>query len=304
MRANTRGRRRFLADVQGWGYLSPFVIGFAVFTLVPVLVSLALSFTKYNVLSPPQWIGLDNYTNMLGSAQFWTSWRLTIVYALTTVGLTLGLGLIFALSLHKARRAAGFWRVLYYLPAIISGAGEALMLSLIWDKNGLVNLMLSLAGINGPAWFQSASFALPALILSRYWTIGNIILLFLAARASVPKDLYEVADIDGASTWQSFRVITFPMMTPIILFNLVLGVITSLQVFTQILILTEGGPAGATRLIGIHIYQLAFQNQRFGYASAVSWSLFAVAVAVSLLLIRTSGRWVHYQYDPRQGEAG
>ena len=145
---------------------------------------------------------------------------------------------------------------------------------------------------------------MPALILSRYWTIGNIILLFLAARAAVPNDLYEVADIDGASPWQSFRAITLPLMTPIILFNLILGIITSLQVFTQIMILTQGGPSGATRLVGIYIYDLAFEDQRFGYAAAVSWSLFFVALLVSLLLIRTSGRWVHYHYDATQTEAG
>ena len=180
------------------------------------------------------------------------------------------------------------WRVLFYLPALIGGAGEALMLTLVWDRHGLVNWLLSTVGIDEQAWFQNPTYAMPALILSRYWTIGNIILLFLAARASVPKDLYEVADIDGASAWRSFRAITLPLMTPIILFNLVLGIITSLQVFTQVMILTEGGPAGATRLVGIYIYELAFVNQRFGYAAAVSWSLFVVALLVSLLLIRTS----------------
>jgi multiple sugar transport system permease protein len=289
-------------DLAGWVYLLPFVVGFLVFTFGPVVASFALSFTKYNILQPPQFVGLQNYVEMFGSSQFWNSWRLTIIYAVTTVGLTLSLGLVFALLLHQARRASGFWRTLYYLPAILSGAGEALMLTLVWDRNGLVNSILQAAGITGPAWLQSAGSALPALILSRYWTIGNIILLFLAARAAVPKDLYEVAEIDGASSWATFRAITLPLMTPIILFNLVLGIIASLQVFTQILIMTDGGPAGATRLIGIHIFNLAFDDQRFGYASAVSWSLFAVAVLVSLVLVRTSGRWVYYQFDPRSME--
>jgi multiple sugar transport system permease protein len=297
MRAQTRRFRAGARHLGPWVYLSPFVIGVTVFTLVPVLASLGLSFTKYNVFSPPTYIGLQNFAEMLGSSQFWASWRLTIVYALTTVGFTLTLGLTLALTLHRARRASGFWKVLYYLPSVLGGAGEALMLLLVWDKNGLVNSILSAVGVSGPAYLQSADWALAALVLSRYWTIGNIVLLFLAARASVPRDLYEVAEMDGAGSWATFRAITFPLMTPIILFNLVLGIITSLQVFTQIFIMTQGGPVGATRLIGIHIYDLAFQNQRFGYASAVSWSLFGVAVLVSLLLIKSSGRWVHYQFD-------
>ena len=211
--------------------------------------SFALSFTRYNVFRPPQFIGLKNYTDMLASEQFWDSWRLTLIYAFATVTFTLTLALIIALTLHRARRASGFWKALYYLPAILGGAGEALMMLLVWDNHGLVNSILNIFGITGPAWLSSAEWAMPALIMARYWTIGNIILLFLAARASVPTDLYEVAELDGASTWATFRAITFPLMTPIVLFNIVLGINAALQVFTQIFILTEGGPAGATRLI-------------------------------------------------------
>jgi multiple sugar transport system permease protein len=304
MRLTAATGRHVRRDLGAWVYLLPFIVGFAIFTFVPIVASFVLSFTKYNILQPPQFIGLKNYTDMLGSSQFWNSWRLTLIYAVTTVALTLFLSLGIALSLHLARRGAGLWRVLFYLPALIGGAGEALMLTLVWDRHGLVNWLLSTIGIDGPAWFQNPNYAMPALILSRYWTIGNIILLFLAARAAVPNDLYEVADIDGASPWRSFRAITLPLMTPIILFNLILGIITSLQVFTQVMILTQGGPSGATRLVGIYIYDLAFEDQRFGYAAAVSWSLFVVALLVSLLLIRTSGRWVHYHYDATQTEAG
>lgn len=284
---------------EGWLYALPFVIGFSIFTFVPVIASFALSFTQYTVFRPPEFIGLDNYTRMFASKPFWDAWRLTLTYAAGTVALTMTLSLVFALALHHARRAAGFWKVLFYLPAVLIGAGEALMMRLVWDKDGLVNSVLNFFGVDGPAWLSSPTFAMPAVILSRYWAIGNLILLFLAARAAVPKDLYEVADLDGASNWQSFKSITLPLMTPIVLFNLILGIVSALQVFTQIFILTEGGPAGATRLIGIYIYQLAFENQRFGYASAVSWSLFVVGVAASLFLVRTSSRWVHYQFDDR-----
>lgn len=282
---------------EGWLYALPFVIGFSIFTFLPILASLYLSFTQYTVFRPPEFIGTENYERMLASKAFWDAWRLTLTYAVGTVALTLSLSLLIALALHRARRAAGFWKVLYYLPAVIGGAGEALMMRLVWDRTGLVNSVLDAFDATGPAWLSSPDWAMPAVILSRYWTIGNLILLFLAARAAVPKDLYEVADIDGASDWAAFRSITLPLMTPIVLFNLVLGIVTALQVFTQIWILTEGGPAGATRLIGVHIYQLAFESQRFGYASAVSWTLFVVGVATSLFLVRTSGRWVHYQFD-------
>lgn len=299
-RRDARGRKGRLARAERRAagiFLLPYGIGFAIFILFPLAVSAALVFMKYDVLTPARFVGLANLKGMLGNPRFWHVWELTAVYGVGGVVLTLLLGFCVAMGLYHVKRGTGLWRTLYYLPALIVGTGEAMMEGMVWSRDGLVNYVLALVGIQGPGWLQDAHWAMPALILMRYWTIGNVVLFFLASRAGIPEQLYEAARLDGAGAWRTLRHVTLPLMTPIILFNVIVGVITTLQSFTQVYLLTRGGPAGSTEIIGIHLYFQAFQNLEMGYAAAVSWSLFVVTMALSVILLITSKRWVYYELD-------
>lgn len=276
--------------------LTPWVIGFVAFMIGPLVASLVLAFTVYDIFTPPRWTGLANFREMFSDPAFIHSWKVTLVYSFLGTGLMLFLALGTALLIFHARRASGFWRVVYYFPALLGGASEAYVMLASWTPDyGLVNAGLRFIGIHGPAWIDSTSWALPAVILMRYWTIGTMMLLFLGARASVSSEYYEAALVDGAKPLQRFRFITLPMMSPIILVNVILGIIGSLQAFSQIFILTRGGPLDATNLIGLYIYNEAFLNVRMGYGSAVSWSLFVITLAITLILLVSSRRWVYYE---------
>lgn len=275
--------------------LLPWAIGYLTFILGPLLFSFGLVFAEYDVFSPPRFVGLDNVVRMVESDRFWNAWRVTMIYAGIGTLYTLILGFGLALLLYHTRRLSGFWRTLFYMPTLLAGTAEALVIGQIWNPSfGLVNVGLGMLGIEGPRWLQAADSALPALILMRYWTIGNVMLLFLGARSNVPEELHEAARIDGAGRWKSFVHVSFPMMSPIILFNLVLGLIASLQAFTQVFILTRGGPQRSTELIGLQIYFQAFEGLKMGLASAMSWSLFGVTLLLTVLLIYSGRRWVYY----------
>ncbi|NPV54323.1 MAG: sugar ABC transporter permease [Firmicutes bacterium] len=276
-------------------FLLPYIIGFSAFILIPFTVSFILIFMEYDVFSPPRFIGMANLTRMVYDPNFWHTWRVTGIYAVIGIVYTQLLGLAVALILYNVKRVTRLWRAIYYLPAMLAGTAATMVQGAVWAKDGMVNAVLRRIGIQGPAWLQDAHWALPALILMGYWTIGNMVLIFLAGRSNVPRELYEVAQIDGAGAWQTFRKITLPMMTPVILFNLILGVIGALQSFTQVYILTQGGPAGATRLVVLYLYYQAFEYFRLGYASSLAWSLLAVTMILSLLLLMTSNRWVYYE---------
>ena len=276
--------------------LLPWIIGMVVFVVGPLLATLALSFTRYTILQPPEFIGIDNYRRMFGSEPFWDSWRVTLLYAAAGTLFSLIASLGIALAIFHVRIAKGFWRTAFYFPVLLAGTAEALVMGIVWSGDyGLVNGFLGLLGVSGPPWLQSADWALPAFVLMRYWSIGTIMLLLLGARYNVPEELYEAARIDGARGWQLFRRITFPLMSPVFLFVTILGVISSLQAFTQIFILTRGGPQRSTEVIGLHLYFEAFENLQMGYASTVSWSVFLVTMAFVLVLFATSRWWVYYE---------
>jgi multiple sugar transport system permease protein len=287
-----RGSRRRTAGLM----LTPWLLGFVGFLLGPLIASLVLAFTVYNIFTPPRWIGLGNVREMWSDPAFAHAWKVTLIYGLAGTAYMLVLALATALMIYHARSASGFWRVLYYFPALLGGASEAYVMLAVWTPDyGLTNSALRLFGIHGPGWLASPHWALPAVILMRYWTIGTMMLLFLGARASVSSEYYEAARVDGARPLQRFRYVTLPMMSPIILVNVILGIIGSLQAFSQIFILTRGGPLDATELIGLYIYREAFLNIRMGYGSAVSWSLFLVTLAITLILLLSSRWWVYYE---------
>jgi multiple sugar transport system permease protein len=278
----------------------PWLIGFLVFLAYPMLRSLYLSFTSYNLLSPPDWVGLRNYERILSDARFWQSLRVTLLYALGSVpGGTL-IALSLAMVLSQKLRGVNVWRTIFFMPSILSSIAVAVLWLFIFrPEGGLLNLVLGVFGIRGPDWLLSEQWALPALIIMSWWSVGGQIVIYLAGLKGIPEALYEVAEIDGANSWQKFRSVTLPMLSPTIFFNVVLAIIGALQIFDAGYVLTRGGPNDATLFYMLHLYERAFQMAQMGYASALAWILFLIIMGITLLVIRSSTVWVYYESEVR-----
>jgi multiple sugar transport system permease protein len=284
--------------LEGVLYLSPWIIGFLLFIAGPLLASLYLSFTKYNVLRPAQFIGLENYIVALTKDElFWPSiWR-SFYYALLSVPLAMIGSLIVAILLNQKLWATTVWRTFYFLPTLTPLLAVALLWRWMLNPDvGLVNYLLSLVGIEGPGWLSSTTWAIPSLVLMGLWNSigGSRMIIFLAGLQDVPKEILESAEIDGAGSWSKFWNVTLPLISPTIFFNLVLGIIFALRTFDTALIATNGGPARATWFISLHIYQNAFVSFDMGYASALSWVFFIILFVLTYLQFRLSGNWVFY----------
>ncbi len=280
--------------------ISPWLIGFLVFLAYPMLRSLYLSFTSYNLLSPPEWVGLRNFERILSDADFWQSLKVTLLYALGSVpGGTL-IALALAMVLAQKLRGVNIWRTIFFLPSILSSIAVAVLWSFIFrPKDGLLNMVLGWVGIQGPDWLLSEQWALPAMIIMSWWSVGGQIVIYLAGIKGIPEVLYEAAEIDGATSWAKFRFVTIPMLSPTIFFNVVLAIIGALQVFDVGFVLTRGGPNNATLFYMLNLYQRAFQMTQMGYASALAWILFIIIMGITLLVIRSSAAWVYYESEVR-----
>lgn len=263
----------------------------------PIAASAVLSFTDWNLLNPPSWVGLENYIDIfLNDGMFWQSLKVTAIYTGGSVPLGLALSLFLAGLLNTEVRGVRFFRTVYYLPSVMSGVAVALLWSWLFNPDfGLVNHLLGLVGINGPTWLASETWALPALIIMSLWGAGQSMLIFLAGLQGIPQQLYEAAEIDGAGGWSRFTHVTLPMLSPVILFNLIMGIIGSFQVFTQGYVMTNGGPNNATLFYVLNLYNQAFRNLRMGYASALAWILFFIILGMTLLVIRQSRERVYYE---------
>jgi multiple sugar transport system permease protein len=287
--------------LQGYLWISPWIIGFLVFTFGPMLASLYLSFTKYKVGGTPEWIGTANYVEAFtGDNLFWPSLGRTAYYAVAAVGLGVFLSLLVAILLNQNIKGRSVLRALYYLPSLTPVVALAILWKwLLNPEQGMVNWLLSLVGIPGPAWLTSREWAIPALVLVALWASvgGGRMVIFLAGLQGVPRELYESAELDGANALQRFRHITVPMISPTILFNLILGVIGSFSVFSISYVATEGGPNYATWFYMLHLYYNAFDFFQMGYASALAWIFFVIIVVMSLIQIRLSKRWVYYEFS-------
>jgi multiple sugar transport system permease protein len=280
----------------GYLFILPAVIGFLVFTAGPILASLVLSLTEFNIISPPTWIGLQNYHDLVADPLFWQSVTVTVKYALFALPLGLILALALAVLLNQKVRWVAFWRTIYYLPAVVSGAAIAVLWSWILNPEfGIVNLALRAVGINGPNWLGDVRTALPSLILVGLWGVGGSVVIYLAGLQGIPTDLYDAAKVDGASIWQRFINVTLPMLSPVIFFNLVIGLIAAFQVFTEPFVMTEGGPQNSTLTYMLYLYRNAFSYLRMGYASALAWVFFVVVLLLTLAVFRSSPMWVHYE---------
>ncbi|WP_338541859.1 carbohydrate ABC transporter permease [Paenibacillus tundrae] len=280
-------------------FLLPWLIGFFGLTLWPFVNSFYLSLTE-STLRSSTFIGLQNYVQMFQDERFLKSIEVTLTYVVLSVPLKLAMALFVAILLYKASLGMSIYRTLFYLPSLIGGSvAVAVMWRNIFGLDGLFNSFLSLIGITGKEWLGQPDYALYVLILLVVWQFGSSMVIFLAGLKNVPGDLYEAAEIDGASSISRFFKITLPMISPILLFNLILQTISSFQVFTQGYIITKGGPMDETLFSVLYIYDLAFKQQRMGYASAVSWSLLILIAVVTAIIFITSKRWVYYENDTK-----
>lgn len=288
-------------DRQGWWallFLAPWLIGLIVFTVGPMIASLYLSFTHYDILSPPRWAGLANYRQMLtGDPVLLGSLKTTAIYALVGTPVKLCAALAVAMLLNARMRGTAFFRSVFYLPSLVGGSvAVAVLWRQMFGADGLVNRLLSHVGIHGPAWISDPHYALSTLITLDVWQFGAPMVIFLAGLRQIPTEYYEAALVDGAGARARFLRITLPLMTPIIFFNLVLQLIQSLQSFAPAFIVSggTGGPLNSTMLYSLYLYQQAFSNFNMGYAAAMAWFLLLISAAVTALNFFFGRRWVIY----------
>jgi multiple sugar transport system permease protein len=289
--------------IEGYLYISPFLLGFLIFTAYPLLTSFYLSFTNFNIISPPVWAGLENYQRAFFTDNlFWSSLGRTGRYALLVVPLGVACSLGAAMLLNQGYKGTAVFRTFFFLPSITPIIASVLIwLWILQPSIGVANYLLSLVGVPGPPWVQSTTWAIPSLVILGLWNTagGSRMIVFLAGLQGVPQELYEAAHIDGASAWQRFRHVTVPMISPTIFFNVVISIIGALSVFSVAYIGTQGGPAYATYFYVYHLYTSAFQYSLMGYASALAWVFLVIVLALTVMQFSLQNRWVYYAGDER-----
>ncbi|GIV79905.1 sugar ABC transporter permease [Litorilinea aerophila] len=283
---------------MGYLFISPWLIGFFVWTLIPIGASLVLSFTDYNILAgAPNWVGFQNFQKMfLGDPRYWRAVKATFYFTFASVPLKLAFALAVAMVLNRARAFVGVYRAMYYAPSIVGGSiAVAVMWREIFGSNGLFNALLALVGLPGRAWLGDPATAIWTLILLAVWQFGSPMLIFLAGLKHIPPEFYEAASIDGAGFWAKFLRITLPLLTPVIFFNLVMQLIYGFMTFTQAYVITGGKPLDTTLFYNLYVFNRAFHVFELGYGAAMSWVLLAVIAVVTGLMFRFSRYWVFYE---------
>lgn len=282
--------------LTGLAFISPWLIGLLVFTIYPLISSFYYSLTRYDLIQAPTFIGLDNYVFMIiKDARFWTVITNTIFYVAFSVPLSISTAFLIANLLNTKIYGRSFFRGIIYIPSIVPAVCTAMVWLLLLNMQyGAVNGILSSLNIQAIPFLSNPDLSKPTLVMIAAWASGGSVVVFLASLQDVPRSLYEAATVDGANAWQKFFNVTVPMCSPVILFNLIIGFIGAFQEFTLPWLLTGGGPAASTELYSLHLYRNAFQNLRMGYASSLAWVLFVVIVVFTVVLFRTSGRWVYY----------
>jgi multiple sugar transport system permease protein len=282
---------------KGLAFISPWLVGFAAFTVVPIGLSLYYSFCDYSLLQSPVFIGLANYREILHEPVFWKVLGNTLYYAALTLPLTLILAFAFALLLNVKIRGQSIYRTVIFLPSLVPAVASAMLwLWLFNAKLGLINTILYAVGVDEPpTWLASEKWAMPALVFMSLWGVGHTVVIYLAGLQDVPRELYEAADLDGATILDKVFHVTLPSISPVIFFNLIMGIIGTLQVFGAPFIMTGGGPNRATYFFTMYLYDNAFVFLRMGYASALAWVQLLLVLALTAIAFWTSRHWVHYQ---------
>jgi multiple sugar transport system permease protein len=289
-----REEREFYLFIALW------IIGFILFDAGPIVASFVVSFTDWSLLSAPKWIGLGNYQKMIGDQFFFVALWNSLYYGIASVGLGLIVSFLLALLLNQKVPGMALFRTIFYLPSVVSGIAVAILWIMILNADfGLLNTALGWFGIKGPGWLIQPQWTKPALILMSLWQgSGAAMVIYLAGLQSVPQHLYEAAEIDGAGPWGKFWNVTVPMMSPVIFYNIVVGIIVSLQSFVLILIMTDGRPANATLVLGLYVFRYAFEFLDLGYASAMAWVMLVVILLFTLVQFLGARFWVHYEGEP------
>jgi multiple sugar transport system permease protein len=302
-----RSRRRPVKRLRrqeilwSWVFLSPWLIGFAIFTAFPMLASLYLSFTRYDVLNPPQWRGLDNWALLVSDEEVRGALFNTFFYAALHVPLAIALALLLSLLLNRVGRGAGVFRTIFYLPSITPAVATGILwFWLLNPQFGIVNAGLHLLGIPGPGWTTDPRWVKPGIVLMSLWGLGNTVVIYFAALRQVPRELYEAASVDGARPWQTFFRITLPQISPTVFYTVIIGTIAALQYFTQVYVMFFGTQPDAgvkpdAEMYVVYLFTQAFQYFHMGYASALAWLLFVIIVVITFVQFRFGQRMVYYE---------
>lgn len=296
----SRDPRSLLARENRWAwlFLAPTILGLAILSAGPILATLGISLTDWDLLTPPEWVGLDNFAALLDSARFWKAMQNTAFYTLLSVPLGMVIALAIALGLDQAIRGIAWIRTMYFLPLVTSAVAVGLVWLWIYSpQGGLLNALTGILGIPPQKWVSDPFWAMPAIIVMSVWQgLGVSIIIFLAGLQAIPKEYYDASDVDGAGRWSRFRHVTLPLLTPSLFFTGILSFIGAMQVFDQVYILARPGqPTEATITLVYYIYEEGFNFFRMGQASAAAWVLFVIAAVLTYVYFRLQQRWVHYQ---------
>jgi multiple sugar transport system permease protein len=286
------GRR----TIVGYIFIAPFMLGFLLWFLIPALTSVWMAFQNWNMINPPKFIGLDNFKKIATDKLFWQSLKVTTVYTAVSVPLSLVVAFLLALLMNVKVRGIAVFRTLYYLPGIVPAVANAILWAWILNSDfGLLNAFLHIFGIPRILWLQDPRWALPALILMSLWSLGGAMVIFLAGLQGIPNEFYEAAEIDGAGTWAKLWHVTIPLMSPVIFFNLIMGLIGTFQIFTAGYLITNGGPQNATLFYVLYLYRNGFQYFQMGYAAALAWVLTFIIMGLTVFVFRGLGGRVYYE---------
>jgi multiple sugar transport system permease protein len=280
-------------------FILPWVVGMLLWKLIPICFAFIVSFMRWNMVDRPSFIGFDNYRRAFGDPLFWQSLKVTSIYSFAKVPIALALALLVAILLNQKIPGRAVFRTLYFLPSVLNGVAVSILWLFIFNNHfGLLNGMLyRIFGVTGPNWLGSSTWVLPSFVLIGLWGFGQPMLIFLAGLQNVPNELHDAARVDGAGVLRRFSNVTLPMLSPVVFFNLILGIIGAFQVFTSGLIITNGGPNNSSLFYVLYIYQQGWDYLNMGYASALAWILFAVIIGLTLLVVRSSRLWVHYEHQ-------
>ena len=302
---STKVMKAIKKNLTGYLFISPWLIGFIIFSLIPMVASLFLSFTDWTMLSSPRWVGVENYSSILEDKLFFKSLYNTFYFVIFSVPLSMIFALFLAVLLNQKVKGLSFFRTVFFLPSITNVVAVSVLWVWIFNPEfGLINSFLAKVGIIGPYWFQDEHWSKPALILMSLWNVGGGMIIYLAALQNVPQELYEAAEIDNAGFWMKLRKITIPMISPAIFFNLIISIIGSLQVFTQAFVMTgtqqpgmEGGPNQSTLFYVLYLYKKAFQEFKMGYAAALAWILFLIILILTFIQFKWVNKKVYYEKE-------
>lgn len=283
-------------QVAGYIFLSPFIVGLLVFTIIPIIISLVLSFTRYDILSSPVFTGVENYTRMFTQdPTFWKSFGVTLFYAVISVPLKLIMALFVAMLFYRGTKLVSVYRAVYYLPSIL---GSSVAVAVLWKRmfavDGIINNLLGLIGIESEiGWLSRTDTAIWTLIILSVWQFGSSMLIFLGGLKQIPTSLYEAATVDGCSKVRQFMSITLPMLTPVIFFNLIQQTINAFTAFTQSYVITNGKPMDSTLFYSVYMYRRSFEFSEMGYGAAMAWFMLFVVAVLTALIFKSSTKWVH-----------